>query len=153
MTSPSTQIDDDHSATGTEPAQLRMSDWVAAIERGDSAPYRPAGEADWSRRRLGILICAVALIYPAYSYLVQRTLLLAEVAAAQETLKEELRRLSEELTPTRRVRPNPTSAPLRPPPVRVVGVIDGPNPPPSPNSTAAPPAKSPPASAYRPSSG
>ena len=33
------------------------------------------------------------------------------------------------------------------------GVIDGPNPPPSPNSTAAPPAKSPPASAYRPSSG
>ena len=86
MTSPSTETEDSHSATGTEPAQLRMSDWVAAIERGDSAPYRPAGEADWSRRRLGILICAVALIYPAYSYLVQRTLLLAEVAAAQETL-------------------------------------------------------------------
>lgn len=108
---------------------LHMADWVAALDRGHTLPSGQAEAADWSRRRLGILICVVALIFPVYSYLVQRAFLRAEASAAQEAMNQELRRLSEETMQTRQAPPAPAfTSPRPPPPVRVVGIIDGPQP-------------------------
>ena len=121
------KADDDQSANGTELDEMRMADWVAAVDQHRARQPDQPQPTEWSRRHLGLLVCVVALIFPIYSYLVQREMVRAETAAAQEAMEEELRRLSDELArTTRTVRPPPaTSRRPPPPPVRIVGVIDG----------------------------
>lgn len=75
--------DDRELREAIDPAQS-LQDWA---ERGPIRHLPPAPPPDWSRRQLAVLMVVIALLFPFYSYFVQRELMELEMEAAARELE------------------------------------------------------------------
>ena len=72
-----------------------MDEWIDAVSK--SRVGVPASDPDWSRRRLGILMIAIALIAPFYGYFVWDQLWKAELRALERKAEMEGKALSAQM--------------------------------------------------------
>lgn len=111
-----------------------MAEWSNAVAQQPSVKADTA-VGDWSRRQLAVLAIVLALIWPFYSYYVQRWLVELEARAALSAAEEQLTRYRRDLAASaannaaqmREARAEAAARDLRLriAAVRVVGVIDG----------------------------